>query len=66
MPSVSKAQQRFMGAELARKRAGKKTKSGMSESQLTDFASTKRKGLPNKKKAGDANRNDRFSFGKEG
>lgn len=48
MPSVSKAQQRFMGAELARKRAGKKTKTGMSASQLKDFASTKRKGLPNK------------------
>ncbi len=28
-----------MGAELARKRAGKKTQTGMSESQLSDFAS---------------------------
>lgn len=27
-----------MGAELARKRAGKKTQTGMSESQLRDFA----------------------------
>lgn len=48
MPAVSKKQQRFMGAELARSRAGKGTKTGMSESQLSDFASTPRKGLPNK------------------
>ena len=46
MPAKSKAQQRFMGAELARSRAGKGTKTGMSESQLSDFASTKTKGLP--------------------
>lgn len=46
MPSVSKAQQAFMGAELSRIRAGKKTKTSMSESQLKDFASTKTKGLP--------------------
>lgn len=53
MPAKSKAQQRFMGAELARKRAGKKTKTGMSEKQLEDYASTKRKGLPDKKGAGE-------------
>jgi len=46
MPSVSKKQQQFMGAELARKRKGKKTKTKMSESQLEDFASTKRSKLP--------------------
>lgn len=46
MPAVSKRQQRFMGAELARKRAGKKTSTDMSLSQLHDFASTSRKGLP--------------------
>ncbi len=51
MPAKSKKQQMFMGAELARKRAGKKTKTGMSESQLRDFASTKRKGLPARKTA---------------
>ena len=39
MPSVSEKQRRFMGAELARKRAGKKTKTGMKESQLREFAS---------------------------
>ena len=52
MPSVSQAQQKMMGAELARKRAGKKTKTGMSEKQLEEFASTKRKGLPKKAKGG--------------
>lgn len=38
MPSVSERQRRFMGAELGRLRAGKKTRTGMSESQLSDFA----------------------------
>lgn len=38
MPSSSDKQRRFMGAELARKRAGKKTQTGMSETQLSDFA----------------------------
>lgn len=51
MPAVSKKQQRFMGAELARKRAGKRTQTGMTEAQLEDYASTKTKGLPEKKKA---------------
>jgi len=62
MPSVSKKQQGFMGSELARKRAGKKTKTEMSESQLEDFASTKRKGLPvkAKKKKGGLSVKDRF------
>lgn len=46
MPAKSKKQQMFMGAELARKRAGQGTQTGMSEGQLEDFASTKRKGLP--------------------
>jgi hypothetical protein len=43
MPAVSDKQQRFMGAELGRKRAGKKTQTGMSESQLSDFASNPKK-----------------------
>lgn len=38
MPSTSRKQRAFMGAELARKRAGQKTRTGMSESQLEDFA----------------------------
>lgn len=46
MPAKSKSQQRFMGAELARKRAGKRTKTKMPEKQLKEYASTKRKGLP--------------------
>lgn len=41
MPAVSGRQRRFMGAELGRKRAGKKTQTGMSEQQLREFASTK-------------------------
>ena len=45
-PSVSRKQQRMMGADLARKRAGKKTRTGMSEKQLEEYASTKTKGLP--------------------
>jgi hypothetical protein len=39
MPARSEKQRRFMGAELERKREGKKTKTGMSEEQLEDFAS---------------------------
>ena len=50
MPSVSKRQQQFMGAELARKRAGKKTRTGMTEAQLKDYAATPTKGLPKKVK----------------
>ena len=49
MPAVSKKQQQFMGAELARKRAGKKTVTKMSEQQLKEFAGTKTKGLPTRK-----------------
>uniref|UniRef100_A0A6M3KUB9 Uncharacterized protein n=1 Tax=viral metagenome TaxID=1070528 RepID=A0A6M3KUB9_9ZZZZ len=41
MPSETERQRKFMGSELARKRAGKKTKTGMTERQLEDFA-TKR------------------------
>jgi hypothetical protein len=50
MPAKSKKQQQFMAMELERKRQGKKTRTDMSEKQLKEFASTKRKGLPNKKK----------------
>lgn len=39
MPAESEKQRRFMGAELARKRAGKKTRTGMNEKQLREFAS---------------------------
>jgi hypothetical protein len=43
MPAKSDKQRKFMGAELGRKRAGKKTKTGMSESQLEDFAKKPKK-----------------------
>jgi len=49
-PSVSRKQQRFMGAELRRKREGKRTRTKMTETQLKEFAETKRKGLPKKKR----------------
>lgn len=49
-PAKSKAQQMFFGAELRRKRAGKRTRTKMTEAQLKDFAETKRKGLPTRKK----------------
>ena len=39
MPARSEKQRKFMGAELQRKREGKKTKTGMSEKQLEDYAS---------------------------
>lgn len=39
MPAQSEKQRKFMGAELQRKREGKKTQTGMSEKQLEDFAS---------------------------
>jgi len=38
MPSETERQRRFMGAELGRLRSGKSTETGMSESQLRDFA----------------------------
>jgi len=50
MPAKSKAQQRFMGAELQRAREGKRTKTGMSAEKLEEMASApKGKKLPEKK-----------------
>jgi hypothetical protein len=43
MPATSDKQRKFMGADLARLRAGKGTKTGMNEKQLSDFASKVRK-----------------------
>ena len=43
MQAKTERQRKFMGAELARKRAGKKTRTGMSEKQLEDFASKKKR-----------------------
>jgi len=42
MPAKTEKQRKFMGAELARKRAGKKTKTHMSEKKLEEFASKKK------------------------
>jgi hypothetical protein len=50
MPARSKAQQRLMGADLARARAGKRTRTGMTRAQLEEYASTPRKGLPDRVK----------------
>lgn len=59
MPAKSKAQQKAAGAALAAKRgetkvselkgAAKEMYDSMSESELEEFASTRRKGLPEKK-----------------
>ena len=59
MPAKSKAQQKAAGAALSAKRGDTKVKDlkgaskemykSMSEDELDDFASTKRKGLPEKK-----------------
>lgn len=59
MPATSKAQQKAAGAALSAKRgdtpksklqgASKQMEKSMSESQLEEFAHTKRKGLPAKK-----------------
>ena len=43
MPAKSERQRKFMGAELGRKRAGKRTKTKMTEAQLEEFASRKHK-----------------------
>jgi hypothetical protein len=60
MPAKSKKQQMAAGAALAAKRgeqkksslkgASKEMEKSMSEEQLEEFASTKRKNLPTKKK----------------
>ena len=61
MPAKSKAQQKAAGAALSAKRgdtkksdlkgASKEMYDSMSESELEDFASTKRKGKPKHKSA---------------
>ena len=38
MPAKTRRQQKFFGAELARKRAGKKTRTGMTERNLKEHA----------------------------
>lgn len=43
MPAVSEKQRKFMGAELSRKRAGKKTKTKMTEAQLLHYTAKRLK-----------------------
>jgi hypothetical protein len=43
MPAKSEKQRKFMGAELQRKREGKKTKTDMSEKELEKYASKDKK-----------------------
>lgn len=43
MPAKTEKQRKFMGAELAHKRAGKKTKTDMTEKELREFAKKKKK-----------------------
>jgi hypothetical protein len=43
MPAKSAKQRKFMGAELARKRSGKKTRTGMSEAKLRQYARKRRR-----------------------
>lgn len=54
MPSVSKAQQAWAGAALARRRAGRPAPGDpkMSTRDLRDFAATKTKGLPERVQQG--------------
>lgn len=47
MPSKSEAQRRFFGAELGRLRRGKKTKTGLSEEKLREFARKPKKRMRN-------------------
>jgi hypothetical protein len=42
MPAKTEKQRRFMGAELARKRKGKKTQTDMGENELERMASKKK------------------------
>lgn len=43
MPATTEKQRKFMGAELQRRREGRKTKTEMSEKQLEEFASKRKK-----------------------
>jgi hypothetical protein len=43
VPAKTEKQRKFMGAELARKRAGKKTRTEMSEKELAKYASKGKK-----------------------
>lgn len=42
-PAKTERQRRFFGAELSRKEAGKKTRTGLSEEELKKMASKKKR-----------------------
>jgi len=50
MPAKTRRQQRLMGADLARARAGKKTRTGMSVGKLRKWASKPKGGYRKKKR----------------
>jgi hypothetical protein len=43
LPAKSEKQRKFFGSELKKKRAGKRTKTGLSEDKLKDFAASPKK-----------------------
>ena len=43
MPAKTEKQRRFFGAELSRKRAGKKTQTGLPEHKLREFTKKRKK-----------------------
>ena len=43
MPAKTAKQRRFFGAELGKKRAGKKTRTGLPEHKLREFAKKRKK-----------------------
>jgi hypothetical protein len=43
MPSISRKQQKFFFSELAKKKKGQKTKTGLSKKKLEEFTKLKRK-----------------------
>jgi hypothetical protein len=49
MPAKSKAQQKLMGADLARAREGKATVTGMGAKKLHEMVQKPKKGYPKKK-----------------
>jgi len=51
MPAKSERQRRMLGADLARARAGKKTRTGMSEAQLVEYLTGSKKKPLRKKKS---------------
>ena len=49
MPAKSNKQRKFMGAELNRLRHGEKTRTGMNEQQLEEYAAKPKRTKPTRK-----------------